>query len=251
MNTSLPMTTRTVRKVLPMSISQPIPPGASGIVVATPQELFRAERVLVSPSSFPLPWYRLAWTWPAITTGTWIGRAHRVIARWLRVDLHASHERREYIDEPTEAEIAAAEPRDERLDVAHDDGDGDGGVTEIFTEFDGEQDRYYRIVEIPLSRRERFLRPIGRLAGRLSRVRTSWQMRHLAMVSITNVKISAVPIVAPGNALPADMFAGATDALVSFEPCKAGSKIEVEVANGSPRACQVVMSLIGTAAGRT
>jgi hypothetical protein len=214
---------RNIRKALSMSAE--IGPGKHTVVTAEPRETFRPERVLISPNSFPLPRWRLAWTWLPFTIGNGLGRAHRSIAKLLRVDLHAEHERREYLPDNYEG----------------------GETDEIFYDYGEDDGRYYRLVAIPLNRRERFLAPIGRVADRLSRVRTSWQLRHLAMVSIRNVTISKHPLMAPGSVLPADMFTHAVDAFVSFEPCKEGSKIEIEIANGSPRACQLVMSLIGTA----
>jgi hypothetical protein len=211
---------RVIRKIFPLSAT--IPPGQRTIVTATPKEPFRIDRLTISPQSFPVPALRKLWTWPLVHTGAALGRAHRALARLLRVDLYASHERR---------------------DPVGDEEEGD----DIFEDYDGPECTRYRVVAIPLNRRERLLGPLGSTARRLADVRLRWQNAHLAHVTILDITIGKLPQLSATGTLPGDLFTTNTIAgLVPLDPCTAGHAITIEIENGSRRECQLTAALIGT-----
>jgi hypothetical protein len=221
---SLPPSQRALaRQMLPMSAT--IPPGATARIIAKPRTEFRAERLLISPHSFPLSRARRVWTWPLVTIGRALGRVHRGLAKLLHVDLYASHEQREYVSDDYEETYAG----------------------ELF--WDDDEDRYFILIPTPLNRRERLLAPLGRTSGRFSRIRLSWQEAQLSTVFVCNVTISKRPQFVDGAPpLPGDMFASrAIDTFVEFNtaPCMVGHEIEIEVHNGNRRECRLMMSLIG------
>lgn len=209
-------------------MSAVIPSGKHTVITASPKMTFRPERVVISPNSFPLSRWRAIWTWPLVVIGAGLGRAHRAIARLMRVDLYAPRERREYVDNEPDSESV------ERVDFEADHF------------YDADEGRYYQVTPIPLNRRERFLAPIGRAADRLAGVRVRWQLSQLAFVFIRNVTISARALLA--DSLPSDMFASsAIGSFVNFgETCAAGHDIAIEIGNDSLRECRLVMALIGT-----
>ena len=97
-----------LKSILPLTAT--IPSGAIVRVSIKPRTTFRPERLLISPHSFPLSLARRVWTWPLVMIGNMLGRVHRGLAKLLHVDLHATHERREYVS----AEYAQEHP-EERL----------------------------------------------------------------------------------------------------------------------------------------
>lgn len=218
-----------VRQVLLLSAT--IPPGATARLIARPRQAFRAERLLVSPSSFPLPLARRAWTWPLVAVGGVLGRVYRGLARLLHVDLYAAHERREYVS----AEYAQAHAEEVVSWDEDEESEGEGCP--------------FVLVPAPLSRRERLLAPLGRAGSRLSRLRLDWQQAQLSGVFVCGIAISGQSQLVDGaSPLPADIFASPSiDAFMNFASCTVGNSIEVEVHNGNRRECRLVMSLIGIA----
>lgn len=214
-----------------LALTGTIPPGATARVLAKPRAAFRPERLLVSPQSFPLSLVRRVWTWPLIVIGHVLGRVHRGLAKLLRVDLFATHERREYVS----AEYARAHPEEVvSWDEEEDEGEG----------------RPFILVPTSLSRRERLLAPLGRASGRLSQLRLRWQQAQLSDVFVCGITISGQSQFVDGAApLPADMFATPSiDTFVDFKSCGVRQEITVDVHNGSRRECQLIATLIGISA---
>jgi hypothetical protein len=209
-----------------------IPPGKRAIVTVKPRTAFRPERVVISAASFPLSRRRRVWTKPLVVIGSGVGRAHRALARLLRVDLHAPREQREYIDgdpEDDEYRDAIAMPGDYY--------------------YDDDEDRYYRETPLPLNRRERFLAPIGNTARRLSGVRVRWQQEQLGTLLICQITIAKQPMLADAGPLPADMFStSAIDNFLDLGTCTDGHEIAIAIENTNRRECRLAMALIGTTA---
>ena len=202
-----------------------IPRGMRAVVTARPYQAFRPDRLTISPESFPVPALRRLWTWPLVKAGRALRRGHRVLAKALRVDLYASHERREYIADHEGLDASDYEDPD-----IHEDEDG----------------MRYRVVAIPLNRRERFLEPIGRVARRFSDVRLRWQLGHVALLTIHDITVSNRSAMTERGALPADLFAApAIDQFVTFDSCAAQHDIAVTIENGSQRTCHLVAAFIG------
>lgn len=217
---------RAIRQVLPMSAV--IPPGERRTVTTKPGSAFRPERLVISPHSFPLTRLRKAWTAPLVVVGSWLGRAHRALARLARVDLHAPREHIEYVDDEHEPEPESAE----RVDF------------EAEHLYDADEDRYYQAIPIPFSRRERLLLPIGRAARRLAGVRMRWQEAQLATLRIYNITISRQSHTLD---LTGDIFAAnAFDAALELGACTEGHEIAIAIENGNRRECRLVMAMIGT-----
>jgi hypothetical protein len=216
-----------LKSVLPLTAT--IAPGASARVSTELRAAFRPERLLVSPHSFPLSPARRAWTWPLVRIGDVLGRAHRGLAKLLRVDPYAARERREYVS----AEYARTH---EVLWEESEEGE------------DEAEDRPFILVPAPLNRREGLLAPLGRASRRLSQVRLSWQKAQLATVLVRNITISRRPQLVDGAVpLPVDLFA-AVDTFVNFNipSCTVGQEIEIDVHNGNRRECRLMMTIIGT-----
>lgn len=220
------------KSILPLTAT--IPPGATARVITKPRAAFRPERLLVSPHSFPLSLARRTWTWPLVAIGNVLSLAHRGLAKLLRVDLHAAHERREYVS----------------VEYAQ--------TNEVFWDEDEENEdesegRPFILVPTALNRRERLLAPLGRAARRLSQIRLRWQQAQLATLLVCNITISKQPQFVDGAApLPADLFAAPSiDTFVNFSApsCMAGHEIEIDVHNGNRRECQLMMTLIGVSYG--
>ena len=213
------------RATLPLMAT--IPSGTRAAVTARLFTDFRPDRFTISPQSFPLPAPRRLWTWPLVKAGRALRRGHRVLAKALRVDLYADHERREYIADHEGLDAESYEFPD-----VHQDEDG----------------LWYRVVAIPLNRRERFLGPIDRAARRLSDVRLRWQLGHVAFLTIHDITVAARSQMTENGALPADLFAApAIDQFVTFKPCAGVHDIAVTIENGSQRTCHLVAAFIGTA----
>jgi len=223
----------TLRSTLPLTAT--IPPGATARVITRPRTAFRPERLLVSPHSFPLSLARRVWTWPLVIIGNVLGRMHRGLAKLLRVDLYATHERREYVS----VEYVQAHPEE----VVSWDGDEE---SEDENENEG---RPFILVPIPLNRRERLLAPLGWVSGRLSQLRLRWQQAQLSTVLVYNITVAKQRQFVDGAApLPADLFAAPSiSAFVNFNApsCMAGQEIEIDVHNGNRRECRLMMTLIG------
>jgi hypothetical protein len=212
-----------LRRTSILSLTAAIPSGETAHLVATPNTAFRPERFVFSPSSFSLSLTRRAWTWPLIAIGSVLGRALNGFARLLRVDLHASHLRREY----TSVEYAMTHPDEVRWG---DDGDDD-------------DERPFVLITAPVSRRGRLLASLGKVFDRLAQVRLSWQQAQLGSLIVRDVKISANSHFAHGtNGIPADML---TD-LTFSTTCMPDTKIEIVVHNMNRRGCRLVMAIIGT-----
>jgi hypothetical protein len=209
------------RHVLPLTAT--IPPGARAIVTATLRSAFRPERLTISPLSFPVPAWRRFWTWPFVHVGSALRHGHRALARLLRINLYALHERHELVGDDYAGE-----------DVIEDEDDG----------------LRYRVIQIPLNLRERFLRRVDRAAHLLGDIRLRWQYAHVGRLVICDITINAKSGLKQAGALPADLFATASgDSFVAFETCPAEHDISVEIENGSQRECQLLAMLIGTAPG--
>ena len=205
-------------------MSAVIPPGKGAWVTARPHQMFRPERITISPNSFPVPLPRQIWTWPLVALGSALTRVHRKLVRVLRVDPHAVHERHEPVDD---AYV------------------GDDAIEKYDNDYD--ELRRYRVVPIPFTFRERMLGPLGRAAAWLAGIRLRWQQHHLGFLTITNVMINARPALNEDAKLSADLFAApAIDSFVSFEPCKAGRDITITIENGSRRECRLSMAIFGT-----
>ncbi len=223
-----------IRSTLPMTAT--IPPDTTARVKARLRVAFRPERLLVSPHSFPLSLTRRAWTWPLVAIGRVLGRVHRGLAKLLRVDLFAVHERREYVS------VAYAQAHTEEVSWEYaseeDEDEGEG--------------RPFILIPTPLPRRERLLAPLDRVARRLSWLRRDWQQAQLATLLVCNITIASRSQFVEGAApLPAEMFATRSiDTFVSFGACRAGDEIEVDVHNGNRRACQLQMTLLGIGIGQ-
>jgi hypothetical protein len=210
-----------MRSALPLRAA--IPPNVRAVVTAKLRTGFRPERLTISPESFPVPALRRAWTWPLVKVGRALGRGHRALAKVMCVDLYADHER--------------------RVPVGDDEPDGD----DIHKDGDGNR---YRVVDVPLNRRERILAPIYHLSRRLSDVRLRWQLNHVAMLAIHQITIESVPQMAEDGTLPADLFASPViDQFVTFDSCVKDKEITVEISNGSGRTCHLKAALIGSAVG--
>lgn len=213
------------RATLPLMAT--IPSGTRAAVTARLFTDFRPDRFTISPQSFPLPAPRRLWTWPLVKAGRALRRGHRVLAKALRVDLYADHERREYIADHEGLDAEGYEFPD-----VHQDEDG----------------LWYRVVAIPLNRRERFLEPIGRAAVRLSDIRLRWQLGHVALLTIHQITVGGRPRMSDNGVLPADLFASAAiNNFLTFDSCAKDKDITVEIENGSPRTCHLKASFIGTA----
>jgi hypothetical protein len=211
-------------------MSAVIAPGKRAIVTVKPRTAFRPERVVISAASFPLSRRRRVWTKPLVVVGVGLGRAHRAIARLLRVDLRAPREQREYID---------GDPEDDEY--------RDAIAMPGSYYYDDDEDRYYREIPIPLSRRERFLAPISSAARRLSNVRVHWQQEQLGTLLICQITISKQPMLADAAPLPADMFStSAVDNFLDLGTCTDGHEIAIEIENNNRRECRLAMALIGT-----
>jgi len=195
---------------------------------------FRPERLIISPHSFPLSLARRVWTWCPDTIGHVLSRLHRRLAKLLRVDLYAAHERREYVS--VEYALAHAE-KTEYASWDHDEQAEDEG-------------RPFILVPTPLNRRERLLAPLGRAARQLSQLRRDWQQAQLSTLSVCDITISSQSQFVDGAApLPADMFASPSiDTFVNFMSCGTGQEITVDIHNGNPRVCQLMASFIGSSA---
>lgn len=224
-----------LRSILPLTAT--IPPGATVRVSTKPRATFRPERLLVSPHSFPLSLARRVWTWPLVVIGNVLGRVHRGLAKLLRVDLLAAHERREYVS----VEYAQAHPEEvvsweyTSWDQGEEDEDEDG--------------RPFILVPTPLNQRERLLAPLGRVSGWLSQLRLRWQQAQLSTVLVRNITVATQPqFVAGATPLPADLFATPSiDTFMNFDApsCMVGQEIEIDVHNGNRRECRLMMTLIG------
>ena len=218
-----------IRTQLPLTAT--IPSGTTIRLIARSRSAFRPERLLVSPLSFPLSLARRVWTWPLVAIGSVLVRAHRGLAKLLRVDLHAMRARREHVS----AEYARAHPEEVSWDEDEDSAEG----------------RPFVLVSTPLSRRERLLVPLSRAAGRLSQVRLRWQLSQLSTVLVRDVAISRRTLLVDGaSSLPADVFAApAIGSFVSFSApsCRPGDAIEIEVHNGNRRECRLAMTVVGSA----
>ena len=216
-----------LRSILPLTAT--IPSGTTARITTRPRTAFRPERLLFSPHSFPLSLTRRVWTWPLVVIGNVLGRVNRGLTKLLRVDLHATHERREYVS------VEYAQTHAE--EVVSWDGD----------EESEDEGRPFILVPTPLNRRERLLAPLGRASGRLSQLRLRWQQAQLSDVFVCGITISGQSQLADSaSPLPADMFASSSiDAFVNFVSCAVGNSIEVEVHNGNRRECQLMASLIG------
>lgn len=198
-----------------------IPPDMGARVISMVYLRFRPERLIISPHSFPLSLTRRAWTWPLVAIGSVLIRAHRRLAKILRVDPCAPHERKEYMS----AEYAQTH------EVCWDDDD----------------DRPFVLVPTKLNRRERLLAPLDRASRRLSQVRLRWQQAQLSTLTVCDITISGRSQFVDGqNPLPADMFATSQiDDFVNLGDCAVGQKIGIEVHNGNRRKCQLQMSFVG------
>ena len=225
-----------LRTQLPLTAT--IPSGTTVRLIARSRSAFRPERLLVSPLSFPLSLARRAWTWPLVAIGSVLVRAHRGLAKLLRVELHATLARPEYVS----AEYARAHPEEVSWDGEEVSWDGDE---------DSAEGRPFVLVSTPLSRRERLLVSLSRAAERLSQVRLWWQLTQLSTVLVRDVAISRrPPLVDSAPPLPADMFAApAIGSFVSFSAlsCRPGDEIEIEVHNGNRRECRLAMTVDGSA----
>jgi hypothetical protein len=216
-----------LRSVSVLPLTATIQPGTTARVNAKPSTAFRLERLLVSPHSFPPALARRMWTWPIIKIGNVLGRAHRGLAKLLRVDLRATHERREYVS----AEYA--QTHEAYWDESEEDENDDDG-------------RPFILIATPLNYRERLLAPLGRASRRLSQLRLSWQQAQLATLIVRNITISKQPqFVVSTPPLPADLLALTN---FNFSTCTGGHEIEIEIHNRNRRACQLMMSLIGISA---
>ena len=220
-----------LRSTLPLMAT--IPPGATARVSTKSRTAFRPERLLVSPHSFPLSLVRRVWTWPLVMIGNVLGRLHRGLAKLLLVDLHATHERREYVS----LEYAQAHPEE----VVSWDGDEESE--------DEDEGRPFILVPTPLNRRERLLAPLGRVSGWLSQLRLRWQQAQLSTVFVCNITVAKrAQFVDGAPPLPADLFATPSiDTFVNFNApsCMVGQEIEIDVHNGNRRECRLMMTLIG------
>ena len=227
-----------LRSILPLTAT--IPPGATARVTTRPRTAFRPERLLFSPHSFPLSLARRVWTWPLVVIGHVLGRVNRGLAKLLRVDLHATHERREYVS----VEYAQTHAEEVSWEYASWDQDEQ---TEAEDEDEG---RPFVLVPTPLNRRERLLAPLGRASRWLSQLRLRWQLTQLSDVFVCGIKISGQSQLVDGaSPLPADMFASSSiDAFVNFASCAVSNSIEVEVHNGNRHECQLMATLIGISA---
>lgn len=249
------------RAVLPMTAE--IPPGTTARVTGRPTSAFRPERILISEGSFPIPWARRAWTWPLVHLGRGLHRAHRGLARLLRVDLIAPRER--WL--PVSKAFALAHPDevswspgyewreknrclhdvDEDVDRSEENGDNGEGSEGEENEEKGEDGHWYVIVPVPFKRRERLLGSIDRLARRLSGVRTRWQRAQLATLMICDIQVSRrSQIMGGGGPLPAELFStSAVDNFLQLETCDGEGEIAIEVMNAGTRACQLRMGVVG------
>lgn len=211
--------------ILPLTAT--IPPGKTARVSAKLRAAFRPERLLISPHSFPLPLVRRVWTWPLVTIGNVLGRVHRGLAKLLHIDLYATHARLEYVS------VEYAQMHAEEVSWAENE--------------DGDEDRPFILIPVPLNRRERLLTPLGRASGRLSQLRLSWQEAQLSTLFVWDITISKqTQFVDGASPLPADMFASPSiDVLVKLSTCPAGREIEIDVHNGNRRECRLMATLIG------
>jgi hypothetical protein len=227
-----------LKSILPLTAT--IPPGATARVLAKPRVAFRPERLLISPHSFPLSLVRRAWTWPLVAIGRVLGRLHRGLAKLLRVDLYAAHERREYVS------WEYAQEQADEVSWEYAPWDQDEETKDEETKDEG---RPFILVPTALNRHERLLTPLGRASRRLSQLRLCWQQAQLSTLLVCNITISAQSQFVDGAApLPTEMFPLPTDmfaAFVNFKSCMVGQEIEVDVHNGNRRACQLVAALIG------
>jgi hypothetical protein len=230
-----------LRSVLPLTAT--IPPGATARVLAKPRVAFRPERLVVSPHSFPLSLVRRAWTWPLVVIGHVLGRLHRGLAKLLRVDLYAAHERREYVS----VEYAQAHADEVSWEYASWDQDEETKDEETEDEDEG---RPFILVPTALDRRERLLAPLGRASRWLSQLRLRWQQAQLATLLVCDITISSQSQFVDGAApLPAEMFATTSiDTFVNFKSCMVGQEITIDVHNGNRRACQLLAAFIGISA---
>jgi hypothetical protein len=229
-----------------------IQPGASATITAAPRVAFRPERLIISPASFRLsPAHRLR-TWPAVTIGAGLIRLHRALARALRVDLQASHERTVYVDEQDLFEIDrggwidAKNPgetiRERRIRYGLE-------VEYCYDSRDDGREVWYRREAIPLNRRERALEPLGRFARELSNVRRAWQDSQVGLLRIREIAIgdrSSFRQTGTLSYLPGDMFSVTQLWNVSFETCQAGREIRIDIDNGSDHPCHLAMTMVGT-----
>jgi len=223
-----------LKSVLPLTAT--IPPDTTARVRAKLHTTFRPERLVISPHSFPLSLVRRAWTWPLVVIGHVLGRLHRGLAKLLRVDPYAAHERREYVS----VEYAQAHADEVSWEYASWDQDEE-------TEDEG---RPFVLVPTALNRRERLLAPLGLASRRLSQLRLCWQQAQLATLLVCDITISSQSQFVDGAApLPADMFATTSiDTFVNFKSCMVGQEIAVDVHNGNRRECQLLATLIGISA---
>jgi hypothetical protein len=221
-----------------------ISPGTSATVTASLRAAFRPERLIISSSSFQLSRLHRIRTWPAIKVGDGLTRLHRTLARALRVDLYAPHERRDRVTDQELAEIDQEEPDAENPSETIEELRYRHGFAIEYDEDDNEH--WYRIVEIPLNRRERALAPLGRVARRLSGVRRTWQEAQASLLMVREIMIGDRSQLPQSGPLPADMFnVSAIDAYVSFESCAAGQEIRINIDNGSAYPCHLMMTMIG------
>lgn len=213
-----------LRSMLPLTAA--ITPGATAHLRAKPPSVFRPERLIVSPHSFPLPLVRRVWTWPIVTTGQVLARVHRVLAKLLQVDLYAAHERRQYVG----VEYTRMHPEE----VVSWDEDAE----------DESEGRPFIWVQAPLNRRERLLALLGRAQRHLSQLRLRWQQKQLSTLRVCNITIAKQSQF--GTPMPADLF-GPSITPMDFNapPCIPGHEIEITVHNGNRRKCQLMMTLIG------
>lgn len=102
--------------------------------------------------------------------GSVLGRVHRGLAKLLRVDIFAAHERREYVSveyAQTHAEEVSWEYESwDQSEKDEDEADSEG--------------RPFILVPTPLNRRDRLLAPLGRASRWLSQLRLRWQQAQLS-----------------------------------------------------------------------
>ncbi len=225
-----------VKFTFPIPMTAMIPPGTTTRVKARLRVAFRPDRLLVSPHSFPLSLTRRAWTWPLVAIGRVLGRVHRGLAKLLRVDLFAVHERREYVS------VAYAQAHTEEVSWEYTNEEDE----------DEDEGRPFILIPIPLHRRERLLASMGRASHRLSQLRYHWQQTQLATLLVCNITIAGRSQFVEGAApLTAEMFATSSiDTFVNLGVCGAENEIEIDVHNGNRRACQLQMTLLGIGIGQ-
>jgi hypothetical protein len=235
-----------LKSIIPLTAT--IPPGTTACVSTKPRSGFRPERLLVSPHSFPLSLERRMRTWLPVTIGSLLGRVHRGLAKFLHVDLHATHTRREYVSVEY-AQTHAEEVFWGRVWPPM-RSSAEYTLWDQSKENDEESEgRPFILVQTPLNRRERLLAPLGRASRRLSQIRLRWQQAQLATLLVRNIIISNQPQFVDGTApLPADLFAAPSiDISMNFNApsCMVGHEIKIDVHNGNRRECQLMMTLIG------